>query len=445
MSLSQSRANQRGSALLIVFVFAAMLAIMLYREMPVASFEAQRQKEELLIDRGNEYKRAIKLYVRKFQTFPASMEALENTNRMRFLRNRYVDPFSGKDDWRLLHAGPGGIIIDSKIKQKTGDLNGGPGAPTAGNNGFGNSTAASATSTDASALLNTQPGQSAGALNAFPQRPPAVALNGGGAGNGDMPAMPIPSAGMQPADPQATPPVPSPGLPYPGYPGPPVAAIPGQTDTLANGSQPMPNSAMASEGGTTMPYQRAGRYRNANPTGDSYPQGQQYPTAAGQPSANSQDPQAMMQALLNNANPQPTAQAGGFNNNRAGAAAGSSSTPAFSGAFNQGNNAGGGIAGVASKSKGPTIKTVNDQTDRTLWEFVYDMRQEAMANAPGLGNGNTATGLGNGLNQQSPGVTTNFGGSPTNFGGSPGPTTNFGGSPGSPGGFPSPGNPRSNQ
>jgi hypothetical protein len=425
MTMSQRPAKQRGSALLIVFVFAAMLAIMLYREMPVAAFEAQRQKEELLIDRGNEYKRAIKLYVRKFQTFPASLEALENTNRMRFLRNRYVDPFSGKDDWRLLHAGPGGMIMDSKIKQKTLDPNGGTGSPTAGNNGFGNSTAANASSTDASALLNTQPGQPLAAANAFPQRPPAVSLNGSVMGNGDTPGLPVPPTETQPADPQATPPVPSPGVPYPGYPGPPVAAIPGQTDTLANGSQPMPNSAMAPEGGT-MPYPRAGRYRNANPTGDSYPQGQQ--------AANSQDPQAMMQALLNNANPQPTAQAGAFNNNRAGVAA--ASTPAFSGAMNQGNNMGGGIAGVASKSKGPTIKTVNDQTDRTLWEFVYDMRQEAMANAPGMGN---ATGANNGLNT-SPGAS----GTSPGFN-SPGQTNTFGNnSPGSPGGFPS-GNPRSNQ
>jgi len=115
--------NEKGSALLIVFVFAAAIAIMLYKEMPVATFEAQRQKEQLLIDRGNEYKRAVKLYVRKFQTFPPSIEALENTNRMRFLRNRYVDPYTGKAEWRLLHAGPGGIIIDSKIKNA---LNGVP-------------------------------------------------------------------------------------------------------------------------------------------------------------------------------------------------------------------------------------------------------------------------------------------------------------------------------
>ena len=45
---ARRRTRQKGSAFLIVFVFAAMLAIMLYKEMPVVAFEAQRQKEQLL-------------------------------------------------------------------------------------------------------------------------------------------------------------------------------------------------------------------------------------------------------------------------------------------------------------------------------------------------------------------------------------------------------------
>ena len=112
----QPRAQERGSALLIVFVFAAIIAIALYREMPVAAFEARRQKEQTLIDRGHEYQRAVQLYYRKFQgRYPASFETLENSNNMRFLRRRYTDPFTGKDDWRLLHAGPAGQLMDSKV------------------------------------------------------------------------------------------------------------------------------------------------------------------------------------------------------------------------------------------------------------------------------------------------------------------------------------------
>ena len=130
--------SERGSALLIVFVMAAIIAIMLYNEMPIAVFEAQRQKEQLLIDRGNEYVHAVRLFVRANRgQYPANMEALENTNRVRYLRSRYKDPFTGKDDWRLLHAGPNGIIIDSKLKPATVGLNNGNGNNNNGNNNNG--------------------------------------------------------------------------------------------------------------------------------------------------------------------------------------------------------------------------------------------------------------------------------------------------------------------
>ena len=211
------RSQQRGSALLIVLVLAAMAAIMLYEEMPVVAFEAQRQKEQLLIDRGDEYKRAIQLYVRKFQTFPPSLEALENTNRMRFLRNRYADPYTGKDDWRLLHAGPGGMIIDSKLKQNSLV----PGADVAGANGT-NGSSLGAPSSVVNPFANSFDGANAfpgapanGAAGGIPQRPPAVATGASnGAGNSDLP---------MPQDPSTQEAAQNPSVPYPGYPAPPTS------------------------------------------------------------------------------------------------------------------------------------------------------------------------------------------------------------------------------
>jgi hypothetical protein len=107
-----------------------------------------------------------------------------------------------------------------------------------------------------------------------------------------------------------------------------------------------------------------------------------------------QDPQSA------NQNPQPTAQTGAFNNG----AFNNNNSP--NGTAGQSNNVlGGGIAGVASKSPGHTIKVINDQKDRALWEFVYDMQKEAMANAPGLG-GNGPGGNGSGGNANSGNSTT---------------------------------------
>ncbi len=39
---------------------------------------------------------------------------------------------------------------------------------------------------------------------------------------------------------------------------------------------------------------------------------------------------------------------------------------------------GGGIAGIASKYEGDSIKSYNDQTKYQLWEFVYDMSKDTM-------------------------------------------------------------------
>ncbi|MGA2194361.1 MAG: hypothetical protein ABSH40_03750, partial [Bryobacteraceae bacterium] len=57
------RPKESGFALLMVFLMAACVAIMLYMEMPRVAFEAERQKELLLIDRGNQFKRAIQVFV----------------------------------------------------------------------------------------------------------------------------------------------------------------------------------------------------------------------------------------------------------------------------------------------------------------------------------------------------------------------------------------------
>jgi hypothetical protein len=346
------RDSQRGSAILVILVFAAVIAIALYRELPVATFEAQRQKEELLMDRGNEYKRAVQLYVRKIQSFPPTLDALENTNRMRFLRSRYVDPFTGKADWRLLHAGPGGAIIDSKIKGNGSTLAGASGstsnplgAPSSVTNPFANSF----NGADPTGQAGGQP------ANNFPQRPPTISANG--------------ADGQTSPDPIQT-------APYPGYPAPPDPSNP-----LSTGSSSPTGSG-------------PGRLRLGNPTGNSYPPGT-FPDSS--QLGGSTDPQNPMIGALGTTNPTPTNQnaapssTSGFSFNQPANTTGasSSSTPGL-GTMNP-SNVGAGIAGVASTAAGKTIKIFNDQSDRSLWEFVYDMQKDAAANAPGLGNNNGNT------------------------------------------------------
>src|ERR1039457_6778593 len=68
------RKNQRGFALLLVFLLASLVAIMLYMELPRAAMQAQRDKEETLIDHGEQYKRAIQLFVNKARRYPADID-----------------------------------------------------------------------------------------------------------------------------------------------------------------------------------------------------------------------------------------------------------------------------------------------------------------------------------------------------------------------------------
>ena len=63
-----TRRDESGFALLLVFVMAAAIAITLYIEVPRMAFESQRAREQMAIDRGLQYKRAIQLFYRKYQT-----------------------------------------------------------------------------------------------------------------------------------------------------------------------------------------------------------------------------------------------------------------------------------------------------------------------------------------------------------------------------------------
>ena len=111
------RQNESGFALLLVFLMAAAVSIMLYRQLPRAAFESQRGKEELLQDRGEQYIRAIQLYVAKWRRFPADLDSLEKTNNVRYLRRRYKDPMTGKDEWRAVHVDGAGQLTDSVIQK----------------------------------------------------------------------------------------------------------------------------------------------------------------------------------------------------------------------------------------------------------------------------------------------------------------------------------------
>jgi hypothetical protein len=380
------RKNQQGSALLVVLVFAAIIAIMLYRELPISAFEAQRQKEELLVARGNEYKRGVKLFVRKIGRFPASISELENTNRMRFLRHKFVDPLTGKDDWRLIHAGPGGIITDSKVATSTANKN----ASTLGQGttfaGFANSFNGDAAAVAAAAAENTP---SAG----MRQRPPATKNAASGDTTDPLAAL----TGMANAPDEANPSAP----PIPGQP-----AIDPATGQPVQTVQSALAAAANANGVTSL----ADQLNNTNPKA---PETAVQPNGLGNTAALGNTPTSLI------GNPNGVGTPGQLPPS---AQPSTTSPVGNQGAVTTGNQltTGGGIAGVASNADGKGIKLVNDQKKYKLWEFYYDMRAEQNAGAPGLGQGANTNANGginqntnNGQTQSTFGTSTAFGPSTT--------------------------------
>lgn len=96
---------EEGYLLLTVLVMIFLLLLALSIAAPRVAKQIQRDKEQEAVHRGLQYKRAIQLYYKKFGAYPSDIKQLENTNQIRFLRKRYKDPITGKDDWRLIHMG----------------------------------------------------------------------------------------------------------------------------------------------------------------------------------------------------------------------------------------------------------------------------------------------------------------------------------------------------
>ena len=514
--------DERGFALLLVFLMAAAVALMLYKAMPRAAFETERDKEQLLIDRGNQYKRAVQLYYTQFRRYPSSIDDLESTNDKRFLRRRYVDPFTGKDDWRIVHTN-GMFLTDSKVQappaQQQPGQNGQPGntlaqgpipgSPGAGPGGFvttGTTPGGAASSTtpnnpNAPPQVNSTvlarpsdrtlpgaqsfPGNNAPGANLppitytgngpntnfnsndpnsfppitlFPNGYNAPAQGGATQPNGlnqpqglnRQPVNPIsnqngfinPNAQTTPVD--QLPPITLPPANEPGQPNRPGAAqgffpqgsqpgLPGANNPGLPGAN---NPGLPNQGFQPGPFNVPGGLTGANLNGVAQglaQQGLTNPPANPQPAPNNifNDPNNSSQPFQPGINGPPQNNPGFQNNfqqnpanlippgaggpNMPGAGTANQSAlgiintllttprppPPGIGpgqpASNQQQTIGGGIAGVASKFEGPSIKSYGGQTEFSKWEFIFQLQQGAgLAGVPpqgGVPPGGTLPGI----------------------------------------------------
>jgi type II secretory pathway pseudopilin PulG len=91
--------------LLAVIFMLALVVIALAVAAPEVAKQIQHDREVETMQRGKQYIRAVQLYYRKFHAYPPNVDALVKTNEIRFLRKRYVDPITGKDDWKPILFG----------------------------------------------------------------------------------------------------------------------------------------------------------------------------------------------------------------------------------------------------------------------------------------------------------------------------------------------------
>jgi type II secretory pathway pseudopilin PulG len=170
--------SEEGYILVAVMFMIALLIISMAVALPKVAADIQRDRELETYHRGMQYRRAIQLYFKKFQRYPPNMEALIKTNEIRFLRKKYIDPTTGKDDWKPIQFGQnktpmamgffgqplGGIGLGGAGLAGTGPAggNGIAGASTIGGSSFGSTNTAGG---GAYGSTNTMGGSSFGSTN----------------------------------------------------------------------------------------------------------------------------------------------------------------------------------------------------------------------------------------------------------------------------------------
>jgi type II secretory pathway pseudopilin PulG len=121
---AQSRAD--GYAMAALLVMLGVMAILMTVAMPAWRQMVQREKEEELIFRGQQYVRAIGLFQRKYAaSFPPNVDTLLNQH---FLRKKYKDPMTADGEFQILYQ------MSAVQPGQTG--RGGPGQAVPGRGGF---------------------------------------------------------------------------------------------------------------------------------------------------------------------------------------------------------------------------------------------------------------------------------------------------------------------
>lgn len=116
LALAGDSPAESGFAYLLAMVFVMVMIIGASVAVERGIAQARRQREALTIWRGEQYVRAIRMYYKKTQHYPQTVEDLQKgIANIHFLRpEAYKNPMNKQDGtWRLIYVNPAGQIIGS--------------------------------------------------------------------------------------------------------------------------------------------------------------------------------------------------------------------------------------------------------------------------------------------------------------------------------------------
>ncbi len=117
------RDAEQGFMLLGLIVAIAIIMLFLGVAASEMAHTVRREREVESARRANQYVRAIRLfYLKNGGRYPGSVKQLENTNTIRFLRQQYVDPLTGKADYRLIAVGQNKTQVKGFFGQPLGGI-----------------------------------------------------------------------------------------------------------------------------------------------------------------------------------------------------------------------------------------------------------------------------------------------------------------------------------
>jgi type II secretory pathway pseudopilin PulG len=119
-----AQAGEQGYMLVGLIVAIAIILLMLSVAAADIAHTVRVERERESARRAQQYVRAIRLFYKKNNSYPASVKALENTNMIRYLRQKYTDPLTGKE-YRLIGVGQNKTTVKGFFGQPLGGIAGG--------------------------------------------------------------------------------------------------------------------------------------------------------------------------------------------------------------------------------------------------------------------------------------------------------------------------------